>query len=351
MRFSLALLLGPVLLASCASGGASSPAATATSSAPGSALPFSKQWKLGPVEDMAVSPVAVYAVYSPASIQGAMAQVTDNRLARIDRVSGAMITAGPFPYARTVAVAGGVVWMGGSNQYPATPFPGSSTLIGVDATSLRVRIQLSFPGPAQPAIANVAGDSDSLWIAYGASVYRLWAADGRTLGSRPIGGMATSIALDPAGKRVYVGLDNVPAVSAATITAFDAPTLTPIVSATTGGGDLGGPHLAAGAQDVWVSYATGMLGQVEHRQASNLAQLPVVSATHTNSVRVFEIGGMVWISDDMAGQVMCLDPRTGAVRASWETQNGGIVAGDLSQVYFGDVNGVVGVLKLDARCR
>src|SRR5260370_4816073 len=144
MRISLALLLGSLLLASCAWGGVSPPAATATSSAP-PALPFAKQWKLGPVEDMAVSPVAVYAVYSPANIQGAMAQVTDNRLARIDRVSGAIITAGPFPYARTVAVAGGVVWMGGNNQYPATPFPGSSTLIGVDATSLRVLMQLSFP--------------------------------------------------------------------------------------------------------------------------------------------------------------------------------------------------------------
>jgi outer membrane protein assembly factor BamB len=349
MRLSLALLLGSVLLASCASGSASPPAATATSSAPNSALPFEKQWKLGPVEDMAVSPVAVYAVYSPASIQGAMAQVTDNRLARIDRMSGSVTTAGPFPYARTVAVAGGVVWMGGNNQYPATPFPGSSTLVGVDATSLRVLMQLSFPGPAQPAIANVAGDSEALWLAYGTRLYRLSAGDGRPLDSQDIGGIATSIALDPPGLRVFVGAEGLGSTGA-TVAEFDSTTLSPQVSSATGGAGLGGPHVATGADDLWISYATGMLGEVEHRKASDLTQVPVAAARHTNGVSVFVVAGTVWVGDSMAGQLMCLDPNTGAVRVMWDTQNGGVVAGDGLGLYFGDTNGVE-MLKLDARCR
>ena len=296
---------------------------------------------------MAVSPVAVYAVYSPANIQGAITQVTDNRLARIDRTSRAMITAGPFPYAMRVTVADGVVWMGGTNEYPATPFPGSSTLTGVDATTLRVETQLSFPGPAQAAVANVAGDADLLWLAYGANLYRLSARDARTLGSQGIGGIATSIALDPLGLHVFVGSEAFGSTGAA-VTKYDAATLAPQLSSATGGAGLGGPHVAAG-DDVWISYATGMLGEVEHRKASDLTQVPVAAARHTNGVSVFVVAGTVWVSDSMAGQLMCLDPSTGAVRVMWDTQNGGIVAGDGSGLYIGDTNGVE-MLKPDSRC-
>ena len=347
MRLALALLLASLLLASCSSAG-NSANPTLSPSAAGAPLAFTKQWKLGPVEDMAVSPVAVYAVYTPASIQGALAQVTDNRLARIDRVSGAMITAGPFPYAVRVAVAGDMVWMGAGNQYPATPFPGSSTVTAVDATTLRVLLQLSFPGPAQAAVGNVAGDSEALWLGYGTRLYRLSAKDGRMLGSEDLGGIASSIALDPSGLHVYLGSVAIGDTGAA-VTEFDPATLQPQVSSSTGGAGLGGPHVAAGANDVWISYATGMLGEVEHRKASDLTQIPVAAAQHTNGVSVFAVAGTVWVSDSMAGRLMCLDPQTGAVRAAWDTQTGGVVAGDGSGLYFGDINGVE-ALRPDARC-
>ena len=92
-----------------------------------------------------------------------------------------------------------------------------------------------------------------------------------------------------------------------------------------------------------------MMGQVEHRKASDLALLPVAQTMHTNGVQIFVIAGMVWVADAMAGQLMCLDPQTGVVRAVWSTQQGGVIDGDGSALYFGDITGV-GTFQPDARC-
>jgi hypothetical protein len=355
----MALLLGSILLASCAPAGTaakSTPPAASPASSPSlqasSPLPLAKHWALGPVVDVAVSTEAAYVLYAPADSTGEKGfATTHTRLARIDRSSGLVMTAGPYPFAIRIAVAGSVVWIGARNQYPATPIAGSSTLIGVDGKNLRLLRRLTLPaGDAQQAFgSSLASNAATLWVAYGATIYRLTGDTGATVGSQAIAGVATSIAVDPFGQRLYVGIDSVPAASAATITAFDAATLKPLLSATTGGGDLGGPHLAAVANDVWVSYATGMLGQVEHRQASNLAQVPMASAMHTNGVQVFGIAGMVWVADAMASQLMCLDTHTGAVRASWETPQGGVIDGDRSMLYFGDITGV-GSVQPDPRC-
>jgi len=354
MRRSMALVICSVVLASCTSAttaGRSSPMPTSSPSGQSGQLTMDQRWPVGPVADIAVGRDAVYVLYSPPTSEGALSNATETRLGRIDRASGKLITAGPFPFARQIALAGGVVWIGPNNQYAGTSAPDSRMLLGVDARSLSTQYRVTLPndGAQQALVANLASDSDTVWVAYGRHLYRLAAGSGAMLASHSLLGIATSVAIDPAGRRLYVGLDSVSPVSNATITAFDATALTPLFSATTGGGDLGGPHLAAGAQDVWVSYATGMLGQVEHRQASNLAQLPVASAMHTNGVQVFEIAGMVWVSDDMAGQLMCLDPQTGAVRATWGTLQGGVVDGDGSTLYFGDINGL-GSFQPDPRC-
>src|SRR6266702_3283430 len=313
MRRSMALVICSVVLASCTSAttaGRSSPMPTSSPSGQSGQLTMDQRWPVGPVADIAVGRDAVYVLYSPPTSEGALSNATETRLGRIDRASGKLITAGPFPFARQIALAGGVVWIGPNNQYAGTSAPDSRMLLGVDARSLSTQYRVTLPndGAQQALVANLASDSDTVWVAYGRHLYRLAAGSGAMLASHSLLGTAT-----------------------------------------TGGGDLGGPHLAAGAQDVWVSYATGMLGQVEHRQASNLAQLPVASAMHTNGVQVFEIAGMVWVSDDMAGQLMCLDPQTGAVRATWGTMQGGVVDGDGSTLYFGDINGL-GSFQPDPRC-
>ena len=314
-------------------------------------MALAKQWTLGPVADVAVGPQAAFVLYSPPNTEGALSNATDTRLARIDRASGRVLTAGPFPFAMRIALAGNVVWIGPNNQYPGTAAPDSRMLLGVDSLSLSTQYRVTLPDEAAPIalVANLASDSRMAWVAYGAHLYRVAAGGGGMAASRSLSGVATSVAVDPSGRRVYVGFEDVPATGNATITAFDSAVLTPIISAATGGGGTGGPHVAAGAQDVWVSYATGMLGAVEHRRASDLASVPMASTMHTNGVQVFAIAGMVWVADAMAGQLTCLDPQTGAVRGRWSTPQGGVIAGDGSALYFGDVTGV-GTFAPDSRC-
>ncbi len=345
-----------LLLVSCGGGGATglssghAPTAASPLVAP---LAVIRQWKLGPVADLALGPQAVYVLYSPPTSEGALANATDTRLARIDRTTGQVVTAGPFPFAWHIALAGGVVWIGPNNQYAGTSASDSRILLSVDAGTLATRVRATLPSDAAPRslVANLAADSDSAWVAYGMHLYRLAATSGVTLASHSLVGIATSIALDPSGQRLYVGIDAAATGgSQASITEVVPATLEPLVSVSTGGGGLGGPNVAAGANDVWISYATGMLGQVEHRQASDLALVPIASALHSNGVRVFEIAGMVWVSDSMAGQLMCLDPRSGAVLAAWSTDQVSVVAGDGSGLYFGDINGVAS-LQPDSRCR
>lgn len=357
----MALLLCSFVLASCAAGStATKPTPTLTSptavpARPGTPLALTKQWTVGPVADIAVTPDAVYVLHTTAASQGAQAFARDTRLARIDRRSGALSTAGPFPGAFHIAVAAGVVWMGinlaaRSNPPGSNPPDGSYALVGVEAQNLQVLQRVTLPADGQSSFApNLAGRADVLWVAYGTHVYRLAGSSGRTLGSQTLGGVQSSISIDSAGKRVYVGIIEVPVSANSTIIEFDPVILRVVVADTTGGGDLGGPQLAAGANDLWVAYATGMLGQVERRQASNLAKLPVASALHTNGVRVYEIAGVVWVADQMAGQLECLDPESGAVRVAWITNQGAMVAGDASGLYFADVSGV-GSFQLDSRC-
>ncbi|TMC96749.1 MAG: hypothetical protein E6J05_13485 [Chloroflexi bacterium] len=354
MRPPLALLLSALLLASCASGaaaGRSTPTVAASPSGVPTQLSVDKQWKLGPVADVAVGVDAVYVLYAPPTSEGALSNATDTRLARIDRVSGRVVTAGPYPFAMRVALSGGVLWIGPNNQYPGTAASDSRILTGVDAQSLLTVRRVTLPNDPAPLalIANLTSNSSTVWVAYATHLYRLNAGSGAILASRRLSGVATSASIDSAGARIYVGLEDLPTTGAATVTAFDATSLTPIVSSDTGGGGLGGPHVAAGGKDIWVSYATGMMGQVEHRKASDLALLPVAQTMHTNGVQIFVIAGMVWVADAMAGQLMCLDPQTGVVRAVWSTQQGGVIDGDGSALYFGDITGV-GTFQPDARC-
>ena len=340
------LLLCSLLLASCASGGTSTTSPPPTPSTGPTPVSFAGHWTLGPVDDIAVSPEAAFVLYSPAGSNGDQA----HGLARVDRKSGTVLTAGPFPYAMNVAVSQGVVWIGNTNPDPGAPAAGSSTVVAADAGNLAVRQQLTLPAEGHSArIAHVTANGDSLWVGYGTNIFRLAVRDGRTLGSAAVGGVATSISIDPAGRRLYVGINGVAGTSASIIE-MDAATLKPLATSTTGGADLGGPQLSAGAQDVWVAFATGMLGQVEHHQAADLASVPVVYVPHSNGVRIFVIAGMVWVTDLGAGGLECLDQQTGAIRAFWSSPRAGVIAGDGSELYYGDLNGA-GSLEIDSRCQ
>lgn len=348
----------PLLICACQSSSAPNPSAhtsagvTPSSVAGSWQTPSAREVTLGAVGDLAVNPQAVYALYTPAGTQGKLAGAINTMLARIDRASGIVHKAGPFPGALRIAVGGGSVWVGGSNQYPASPYPGAIGVVRLDPDSLKQLVSVALPGERdqRPLVAAVAASPGQVWLAYGRHLYQLDPKTGAVQSKQSLDGVAASITIDSKTSRLYVGSDAAANQTQATITEWGTATMRKLASDVTGGAGLGGPQIAAAGNDVWVAFATGMLGQVEHRRASDLSVLPTASSRYTNSVRVYIAGGFVWTTDGMANQLACLDPVIGAIRASTSLNLGGVVAGDTAGLYVGNVRGVDGLVP-DPRCR
>jgi DNA-binding beta-propeller fold protein YncE len=222
----------------------------------------------------------------------------------------------------------------------------------VDAETLTIDVSLPLPSIVadRPAVAGFAASTKGLWMAYGDHLYQLDLSTGEVLRSRSLSGIASSIALDSETGQIYVGADAGAPYASASVSEWDPATLKELASSATGGADLGGPEVAASSGNVWVAYATGMLGQVEHRRGSDLTTVPMdVHQPFTNAVRVFIAARYVWVTDAMASKLDCLDPVTGAIRASRDLSLGGIVVGDSIGLYVGGVDGVA-ALTPDSRC-
>lgn len=265
---------------------------------------------------MALDSSAVFALYTPtASNPHDTSQTT---LARIDRTTGTVITNGPFPGGFQLLRVGAGLWVvGGMSGGPTVD---KYWMDLVDPVTLQVKSRTWVPGRPGPGVfglPELTGASDILWLGYGQHLYRLDPGTGRILNTISLSGTVTSVSIDPSGRRLYVGV--VTASSQASIIELDGRTAAQHASTPTGGGDLGGPHLAASADGVWVAYATGMMGAVEHRNAANLALLPIPSQFgHTNGISIVVGSGSVWFVDGGAQRVACADPRSGTIAASTE---------------------------------
>jgi hypothetical protein len=221
----------------------------------------------------------------------------------------------------------------------------------VDPVSLSVKQRVRLPAQADPGSFSVpwlAGTSNLLWLAYGQSLYRLDPTTGRILLTESLPLNTTSISIDASGHRLYAGA--VPGDgTGAQVIEWDASTGARIASAPTGGADLGGPELAAAADGVWIAYATGMMGAVEHRGATDLAMLFDPQYGHTKGIRVFVGGGAVWFVDPGAGRLACADLRTGTTTASSQETLPAAIVADANGSYLGDSDGV-GFLRPDPSC-
>jgi len=318
-----------------------------------SATPLSswvtRRMPIGPVVAMSLDSAAVFALYAPAPVNGGV-DPSKIRLARIDRATGAVTTAGPFPNATELARVTAGLWIGaGPERY--APNAGTDWLTLVDPTTLKVKQRIRLP--AQPDLGPfakpyLAGTSNLLWLAYSESLYRLDPTTGRILVSKSLSGPATSISIDSAGRRLYVAV--VPKSGPpALVIELDVSNGSRLGSAPTGGWDLGGPTVAAAPQGVWISYATGMMGAVEFRSASDFSMLVGPQFGHTNGIRAFVGGGAVWFVDGGAGRLACADPSTGRIAASSQETLPGVVVADGNASYLGDSDGV-GFLQPDPSC-
>jgi hypothetical protein len=216
-----------------------------------------RQVALGPVSAMALDAVSVYVLYAPTPTVG-VADSTQTRLARIDRHSGSVRTAGVFPGASDLLVSGGWLWIGGGVNGDGAG-PATDWLYQVDPTTLKVKQKTRLPQPQDArayTAAIFAGTTNLLWMGYGRHLFRLDPLAGNTIRTLSLPAAAVSLSMEPAGRLLYVGMDAV-GVSEATVTELDALTGARLASVSTGGAGLGGPHTAASDGGVWVAYATG----------------------------------------------------------------------------------------------
>jgi hypothetical protein len=308
-----------------------------------------RQVALGQVQAMLLDTTAVFALYAPNPVRGGI-DASQMRLARVERSSGAVTTAGPFPNAWHMARTASGLWIAAGADR-SVPTSDTQWLTLVDPVTLKVKQRLRLPGTPDTGIvsdAHLAATSNIMWLGYGHALYRLDPGTGRVLATQTVAGTVTSVSIDPSRGRLYTGV--VPAgTGSALVIEWDASTGGRIASATTGGGDLGGPTLAAAPDGVWIAYATGMMGAVEHRSAVGLTLFGEPQGQHANGIHVFVGGGALWLVDSMAQQVTCADLRTGTAAATvHETLPSAIVA-DAKGSYLGDADGV-GFLRPDPSC-
>lgn len=288
----------------------------------------------------------------------AVFSVTGTKLVRIDRSSGA-ITSAQIPanaIGLTETTAG--VWVAAGPGIAPAP-SNTQWLTLLDPLTLKVKRQVHLPG--QPGSDTNAGPhlvgGNQLWLGYGGALYRLNSDTGDQLSRQTLVGTAISLSLDPSGQRLYVGVGP-SQTQPATVLEYDAATGTRLASANTGGAGLGGPTVAAAADGVWVMYATGMMGAVEHRSATNLSLLTVAQQPNgtnaairgVNSISAFVAAGVLWIVDAMPQQLDCADLTTGAIRASASVQSPVTLVADAGGAYLGDSQGVA-ALQPPAACR
>jgi hypothetical protein len=298
---------------------------------------------------MALDASSVYALYAPTPTVG-VADSMQTRLARIDRHSGSVRTTRLFPGAADLVLSGGWLWIGGGYSADAAATD-TAWLYQVDPGTLKVEQTIHLPQPLDAraySAARFAGTVNLLWMGYGRQLFQLDPLNGTTIRTLSFPGTATSVSLDPSGRLLYVGLD-VAGVSEDTVMQLNALTGLRLASVSTGGAGLGGPDLAAADDGVWIAYATGMQGAIEHLRAVGLGPLPISGGGHryTNGIRVAVGGGVLWLVDGW--RLDCADLVSGAIRASSGIQFGMSIVADSMGSYLGAFDGV-DVLRPDRSC-
>jgi hypothetical protein len=321
-----------------------------------SATPTSAQWvsrsvPVGSIGAIVLGPSNVYVISNENEPSGEYSSALAD-IVRINRNSGAVDDGGRFPGAVSLALAGGYLWVA-TGPSPGVPLTDANVLYRLNALTLAVEQRTSIAELAgtsnNPESPDLTAAGNLLWVGYGPHVARLSGTSGATIWSRNVGGpgAVSSISVDPTGRVIYAGFD----ANRPSIVELNAITgMTVAESTAYFGYDLGGAKLAAFVGDVWVAYATGMDGTTVQLQASNLASSAGgVDGLHTNGIDVFRGNGILWMSDGGGDLLFCANEVTGAVRATFPWQFGGLIAADSSGTVVGGSDGV-SFLKNDPQC-
>jgi len=243
-------------------------------------------------------------------------------------------------YSETLGLADGSLWVGGSigkGNRPAGP-----ELCQVSAVTLRLVRQVALPSPPPsngvglPALVS-PGPGDTIWVGYGRELVHLNARTGAILATDTVtSGFIVSLATDPARHLLYVSV-SYPTIDGKMVDAaveerlaangqlrFTTSATSPVTESVAGG------TLTALPSGVATSFRTGMMGETELLDVTGLTAInPPGLGTGARGIdkppgdvfswpmdasTLYAVGSL-FIENEW-GVVACVNPATGAVRAS-----------------------------------
>jgi len=247
-------------------------------------------------------------------------------------------------FSENLNLADGFLWVGGSigkGNEPSGP-----ELCQVNPVTLHLVRRVALPAPKRGDEAGAgtlisSGPHGTVWVGYGNTLVQLNARTGAIASTEKVAtGSITSLATDPEDHLLYVSL-SYPTIDNKMVDAaveermalngnllFTTSATSPVT------GSVAGGTLTALPNGVATSFRTGMMGATELLDAAGLAAIipPGLGTGYGGNDKppgnVFswpmgdstvEAAGSLWIQNQW-GVLACVDPATGAVFASEQTQ-------------------------------
>ena len=248
-------------------------------------------------------------------------------------------------YSNSLALADGALWVGGSVGAGNDP-PGPQ-LCQVNPTTLRVvrRVPLPPPGPGNSSGAPTLvspGPRGTVWVGYQRTLADVDVRNGAVLSTQTVpSGVIVSLATDPAIRLLYVSV-SYPTIDGKAVDAAveerSASTGQLLVSTSATSpvtGSVAGGILTALPDGVATSFRTGMHGGTVLLSAADLSEIippglgtadrfpdkpPADIFSWPMDASTLYASGSLWIENEW-GVLACVDPASGAVRASEQSDS------------------------------
>jgi hypothetical protein len=252
-------------------------------------------------------------------------------------VAGAARRGPAFPVS-DVSAAGGFVWVSGDLGGGSATASSRAVLYQVRPRTLAIVAAWRLPSQSgqfgrYAPVRVAAGPARRVWVGFGGTLRQLNTRTGAIVRQvrLPAGLLVSDIAVDPAGRYLYVAGEG----QAGGVTALEYAAATGHRLAVTARSPLrfsvGGAALTAVPGGVWVSFRTGMLGQAILLRQPGLGSVPLPSAylpgvppasvrpdfySYAMDASTSFGGGALWLSQGTGGLTGCVAPRTGQVRSA-----------------------------------
>ncbi len=272
-------------------------------------------------------------------------------------LSGGTVRKGPTfalsGYSDSLALAGGSLWVSGSTGKGDTS--SGPSLCQVNPTTLHVVRLVHLPPPGRRkdeglAVVVSAGSPGTIWAGYQSTLVHLEVRSGAILATATVpSGTIASLATNPTDRLLYVSL-SYPTISGKQVDAAveeriassgrmlaTTPATSPVI------GSVAGGSLTALPDGVATSFRTGMMGLTVLLGAAGLVVInppglgtayrgtdrpPANIFSWPMSASTLYASDTLWIENGW-GVLACVDPATGAVRDSEQSQQ---VGGDILEL-------------------